>query len=443
MAISTSTAKILFNVGSFDVDTSILLPSTGDKNKFYLEFVEPLAPQLTDWDSEFFFITAVMKVSFEGEEIYKNAEYDTIAAPAVNPDLMVYVDVNPQEVTTYKKIRLITDSTGYPASGKYIIDTKFVYFTNGAEYVVEEVTFEADFDWEEKTPQIDYWYDTTSPKLQVTDNQEYVVDGVSANYKSEFILYPPKNKAEVVRTYDNIQKTTYNTFWTGGNELAYTIFLTYNYGTYIVKTVKQKYIPITIYYVDNCYIYEKLKGQYDLWKSTTCGTKGNVTAQNVLFEATSIAFQILNGLGCNSSELSQLIDDFNELLDCDCGCTDSEPRLLTTSASGIETNIQTVNTFDPTTIVDLKEGNIIYMNVDVGGNTTYLEVDNIVENTNYRFILNNNSQEPTMTVEFDYNTFFDANGAMNNAPIPNGSLIIIDFFATDEDTLYLVSRNDA
>lgn len=446
MSVTSNSAKIKFTVGDFDLDTSLTLPANNEKNKLTLEYEELLSTQLASlgWGDTPLEIYTLLKVSFEGEEIYKNAQYDSpsTSVPPTNPDITTTPNL-PQFPTSEvsvvnNRVSMVTDVSGYPSSGTYTVEAKFVFWASDSVYSSSVTTFTSDFDWDNKEPILSEWYDQGTPKLQITDGQSYVLNGVTADRDTEFVLSPPQNRAEVTNTFDNVQKVTYTNFWTGGNEITYTILLTYTFDDHIIVNAQQAYESFTIYYVDNCTIYNCLKDQYDLWKNATCGTKVEAIAKETLYEATSIALQITQGLGCNSDELSSLVEDFNELLDCDCGCLDSTPRQLGSGSTVTASERQEVTADTADTDIDLSEGSTIQVTVSA---STTLDITNIEQYTNYRFIFIADGGGNTVT--FPSADFEGSAGALlDKSPSTSGTLIM-DFYAATATKLTLVSDSAA
>lgn len=439
MAVSTDSAKIKFWVGDFNQDTTLTLPAQTLSNKLSLEIDELISPQLTNWGATPRDIYVLYKITFNGELIYENDDFESpsTVAPPSDPDITIVPDANPatEETITVNYYQGIeTNTSGEIVSGNYVIQAKFVYWAADTAYGNETTTFTADFTWEEKQPVLTQWYDTTSPRLDITDNQSYIIGGVTADRDIEFNLKPPLNNAEIISIFDNVQKATYTAPWVGGNEVVYTVLLTYDFTDHEIINVQQKYDSFTIYFIDNCVIYNCLKDQYDIYKAATCGSKSAAIAKNTLFEATAIALQITQGLGCNSDELSQLIDDFNELLDCECGCVDETPRQLGSTSTVPEAERQTVTISGETTEVDLSEGSTVTF---AANSNTTLDVSNIEQYNTYRFIFFPNiggGQEITFPAA-------DFNG-LTTETLVDQEILILTFYATSATELTLQSRND-
>jgi hypothetical protein len=443
MSVTSTSAKIKFTIGSFDYDTTLVLPATTEENKLTLEFEELVTSQLTGWGDIPRDVYVLLDVKFEGEDWYKNPQYDSPSTTLVptDPDITIVPDANPatvETVTINNLVPMVTDISGDISIGTYIVNAKFVYWANDTAFGSSVTAFTADLSWESKEPTLSEWYDTQTPKLQITDGQSYVIDGVTADRDTEFVLSPPQNRAEVVNTFDNIQKVSYTSFWTGGNEMTYTILLTYTFTTYIIENVQQDYSAFTVYNIDNCKIFNCLKDQYDIWQAATCGTKNEVVAKDMLYKATSIALQITQGLGCNSDELSALIEDFNTLVDCDCGCLDETPTQLGSTSTVTATNRQTVTADTATTTIDLSAGSNVTINVSA---TTELDITNIEQFTNYRLIFV--ASAGGEVISFPSADFEDDNGVVGDITLDVRGVLILDFYAYLSTKLTLVSRSDA
>ena len=443
MAVSTDSAKIKFWVGDFNQDTTLTLPAQTLSNKLALEFDELVSSQLTNWGDVPLDIYVLYKVTFNSVVIYENDDFESpsTVAPPSNPDITIVPDANPattETITVNNYPSIETNTAGTPSSGNYSVQAKFVYWAADTAYGNETTTFTADFTWEEKEPVLTQWYDTTSPRLDITDNQSYIIGGVTADRDIEFNLKPPLDNAEIISIFDNVQKATYTAPWVGGNEVVYTVLLTYDFTDHEIINAQQKYDSFTIYFIDNCVIYNCLKDQYDVWKAATCGSKSAVIAKDTLFEATAIALQITQGLGCNSDELSQLIDDFNELLDCDCGCVDETPRQLGSTSLVPEVERQSIIVDSATTQIDLSEGSTIEIDVQ---QSTFLSLVNIEQYTDYRIVLTPSSGGEV--ISFSPAGFEDDNGIIGNTTLESGGSLIMDFYTYSPTILTLVSRSDA
>jgi hypothetical protein len=445
MAVSSSSAKAKFFVGSFDYTTTLTLPPVAAEDTYSLEFSTTVSDQLDNYD---FTVDPdlyiLLSVTFEGETIYENAQYgwSSSSSAPTNPDLTITVQQVPTFVETvainnYKA--MVTDSSGTLSSGTYIVSAEVVYSNPDSDYVTDGATAfpTAEFSFEVKEPTISYWYDPSTPKLEITDGTSYTLDGTLADRDTEFVYYPPENNASVTNTFDDIQKVVYTSPWVGGNEIRYTIFLTYTLSTHIIVNAQRDSEAWTLYDVDKCEIFECLNNQYTVWKNSTCNTRSAAQSWETLQQATSLAVQILNGLGCNSDELSALIEEFNTLLDCDCDCLDDTPRQLGSSSTVTETNRQSVTADTSDTAIDLSAGSTI--TVTVSTNTT-LDISNIEQYNNYRFIFI--ADAGSETVSFPSADFEDEAGTISDLTLDSGGTLIMDFYSSSASILSLVSRND-
>src|SRR6056297_3214264 len=97
MAVSTDSAKIKFWVGDFNQDTTLTLPAQTLSNKLALEFDELISPQLTNWGDVPLDIYVLYKITFGGELIYENDDFESpsTVAPHSKPDITIVPDANP------------------------------------------------------------------------------------------------------------------------------------------------------------------------------------------------------------------------------------------------------------------------------------------------------------------------------------------------------------
>jgi hypothetical protein len=443
MSVTSASAKIKLFIGSFDYDSTLSLPATTQENKLTLEFEELISNQLTGWGDTPINVYVLLKVLFEGTEVYKNTQYDSPSTTLVptDPDITIVPDANPstaETATVNNFVSMVTDTAGNISSGTYTVNAKFVYWANDTAFGSSVTAFTADFSFTEKKPTITNWYDTQTPKLNVTDNQSYILGGITADRDTEFVLSPPQNGAEITNTYDNIQTVNYSAPWVGGNEVTYTVLLTYTFTDYIVVNAQQSYKSFTVYFVDNCTIYKCLNTQYDIWVSSTCNTRVAQNAWETLMQATTLAVQIINGLGCNDDQLSALINEFNTILDCDCDCLDDTPRQLGSASTVTPTNRQTVTANTATTTIDLSAGST--MDITVSINTT-LDIINIQQYNNYRFIFIADGGGDTVT--FPGADFETNSGSLIDRTPSTGGTLVMDFYAVTATKLTLVSDNAA
>ena len=443
MSVTSASAKIKLFIGSFDYDSTLSLPATTQENKLTLEFEELISNQLTGWGDIPINVYVLLEVLFEGTEVYKNTQYDSPSTTLVptDPDITIVPDANPataEAATVNNFVSMVTDTAGNISSGTYTVNAKFVYWANDTAFGSSVTAFTADFSFTEKKPTITNWYDTQTPKLNVTDNQSYILGGITADRDTEFVLSPPQNGAEITNTYDNIQTVNYSAPWVGGNEVTYTVLLTYTFTDYIVVNAQQSYKSFTVYFVDNCTIYKCLNTQYDIWVSSTCNTRVAQNAWETLMQATTLAVQIINGLGCNDDQLSALINEFNTILDCDCDCLDDTPRQLGSASTVTPTNRQTVTADTATTTIDLSAGST--MDITVSINTT-LDIINIQQYNNYRFIFIADGGGDTVT--FPGADFEKNSGSLIDRTPSTGGTLVMDFYAVTATKLTLVSDSAA
>ncbi len=444
MAVTSSSAKVKFFVGDFNLSTeSLVLPASSQNNTLTLEIEELISPQLSGWGDTPLDIFALLSVDFEGENAYKNAEFDSpsTVSPPSNPEITITPNANPattESVVINTYVPLVTGDDGKIVSGNYTITAKFVYWAFDTAYGFEEGTFTTDFQFTENTPSVTTPYNPGTPKLTITDGQTYQINGTTADRDTEFVLYPPENLTPIVNTFDNIQKVSYNSFFTGGNELKYTILLTYTFTDQIIVNAQQVYRPFTIFYVDECSIYSCLNNQYQILENTTCGAGDRVAAQETYWTATGIGFQIINGLGCAEDDLSGLIEGFNKLLDCDCNCLDSTPRQIGATSVIPVAERQSVTTDGALLTVDLSLGSTV--SVNVLENIT-IAVSNIEQFNNYRFLFTTTSTDKQVT--FSFSQFRGGTGPIiASKTVTADEILLTDFYSELQTELTLVSSND-
>ena len=444
MAITTDSAKIHFNIGSFNADTTLDVPSDALKNKLYLDIQKEIGEQLTNWDSDFW-IGVVLKITFEGAVLYKNPEFDnaTFSADPVDPDLKIYSDPpTPQEITNYRNFYMILGNDGVVSNGKYTIESKFVFFNLSGLWAFDEATFVANLNYERKKPILSEWYDQGTPSMTVSDAQSYILGSISATVDTEFVLYPPLNKTAITNTFTDVQNVTYGSYWTGGNEINYTALIVYNFPSYIITTLEAKYDSFVVYFLDWCGTYNCLSELYNSANAENCSVKNQTVMQKLWLKATSLIQQIQLGLGCGKESISAKIAELNDTLDCECGCLDETPREITPINKISIGDVQIIEALTADTEVDLNLGKVSFINLDIGGATTEISAINIDKYGEYRFLFKNTSQDPTMTATFT-SQFQDAAGTMVSVAVGNGLTVIVDFFAISDTVLQLVSRSDA
>lgn len=450
MAVSSSSAKPIFYLGSFNKSTSLTIPHIAAQNTVSLRFSSEVADQLSGYDPyDDDNIYVLLKITFNGTSVYENSQYGWVtgfSAPT-DPDLTIAVGSTDETVTINNYIPLVTDSSGNLSEGNYVVTAEFVYQNSDDDFETTTATVfsTAPFQFTTKEPALSYYYTLgNNATLSVTDSQSYVLSGTTATRDVEFVLYPPENRTSITSTVDNIQTASYSSFYSGGNEIRYTILIEYEFTNYIASSVEQKYLSFTVYNVDQCSLFECLENQYQIWRSASCDTQNAANAKAALEEATVLSQLIFNGLGCNSSELSSLIDRFKAVLDCDCDdCLSATPTLIGGSSVTPSSDIQTVEVTESTTTINLALGSTVYVNMNIsGGGISELTATGIVENGNYRLIIYDESADP-QTATFDSDVFEDNNGSVLAVTPSSTYYTILDFFAVSSSKLVLVSRNDS
>ena len=346
MAVTTSSIALTYNVGAFGQTTDIIIPDTSLSDKISLTKEAIISSELLQFDpvgGDDGTIYLLCKILFNNVEVYIHPQYELFWSSILfsentptnaNADIDVtFFSVDPQEVFTQNTFFPIqkNPSTGEVINGNYTIYIKYVYpLAVGSVWRQEIVTYSnVQFAFNELEPQLTYWYDTSIPILSVTDGQSYINGSTQAERTVEFDLTFPLNYGSETDELDNIQTITYDSFYTQANELVYTILIDYQYSTHNVLNVQQQYLTLNVIYVDRCVIYDCLKTLYDQWVAQSCSVAANNRIYQQLQQANILANLIINGLGCNSEDLSGLIVQFNALASCDCGCNDTTlPRLL-------------------------------------------------------------------------------------------------------------------
>lgn len=324
MAITTASATIQFNVGSFDYQTGLDLPPTSYEDKITPEFNEFVTDEL---DSPIVFV--MYSVSFQGVLQYQHPQFNADLSQLqiiTNPDVRLDEGSGSDDVTINKFLDIIKTSAGTPASGQYVITLRYAY------YVVQEltpitVTYTINFEAQPKSPKITYWYDTSVPTLTVEDSTVYTASGSTLITDTEFLLYPPLNEP-VVESIETSTSITYDEFWVGSNELEYTILVTLDYGTWEVLYADQTYAPLLVYKLSKCDMYSCLRKLYNKWKACPCGTKKYEILTEQIQEANMLTNLLNLGLGCAKDDYSELISRFNTLVGADCACLDITPEFL-------------------------------------------------------------------------------------------------------------------
>lgn len=445
MAVSASSAKPKFFVGAFNYTTGLSIPVTDAINSYTLEFTTTISNQLDNYDATGDpNIYVLFSVTLDGETIYENSQYGWTSSGTAptDPDATIFVQQVPsfeETVTINNYNPMITDSGGGLSFGTYVISAEVVYINSDEDYITDGATAftPAEFDFTPKEADITYYYDTLVPKLNVTDETNYTFSGELPSRDTEFVLYPPENRTAQTNTLNDIQSVNYSTFYSGGNEVRYTILMEYDLTDQVIVNVQQDYKSFTIYRVDRCKLYDCLNEQYNLWVSSTCSGSLRQQRQDNYNKANGLALQILTGQSCNKESLTELIEAFNALCDCDCDCLDETPTLIQPSTAITGGNIQVVTTSTSGTEIDLAEGRVVYVNVT---NDTEISVTNIELYKEYRFIFSSTSGDDLVTFATD--DFQDDSGAVQGANLSSDGDLIMDFYADQTNILTLVSRSD-
>jgi hypothetical protein len=345
MAVTTASITLNFNVGPFGQTTSLVIPDAAlaDKISFQKNVTLSQAlPQFDPVDGNNATIYLLCRVLFNGVEVYKHPQYDInwvnvfIGDPGptgANATVAVTnFSTTPVEVITQNNPPAVQkNSAGEVQNGVYTIYIKYVYPTGNADgWNQRIVTYSnVNFAYTRLSPILSYWYDTAIPTLEINDTQSYIVNANQANRNIEFALTYPLDYGQDIQQFDNIPTINYGMFYTQTSELVYTILLTYKYGIFNVVTVEQQYLAVNVIYIDRWVIFECLNTLYEQWIAASCGTMSSNLIYQKLQQANILANLIVNGLGCGSHKLSNLIAQFNGIASCDCGCDDTTlPRLI-------------------------------------------------------------------------------------------------------------------
>lgn len=340
MAITTSTAKIQFNVGSFDADTALSVPSTAWEDKITLDFPELVSPQFAVPSSAPSNKFVLYNIAFNGETVYKHPQFDTDlndAAPT-NPDVTIAVTdfsagppfvVLAESYTFNTLVDIVKTSAGTVANGTYTVSLRYFHQEGqDQEWTPTLITYPAiNLVFQEKKPTPNQTNDTFAEVLTLSDLQTYIVNGVLADRQFEFILYPPEDRQVQEELLDNVQTFTFTTFWTGANEFRLYVLLTYQYTNHDIINLQTAYLPFTIFYLDKCAIYNCLKDLRDKLKSSSCGIKLFQDRQNRLLNANVLATLLLTGQGCGT-DVSEIAEEFATICGCGCSVADTNPRQI-------------------------------------------------------------------------------------------------------------------
>ena len=444
MAVTSSSAKIEFFVGNFNTETSLTLPNADD-NSMSLKFnpAEPLVPQLPDYDNVGFDNTqifALHRVTFNGIQIYQNPQYNTslptATPPPSSPDITI-TTTSGEVAVTNNYIPLILDSTGKPASGTYVFETKFLYVVDG--FVSELGTFTSAYSFEQVVPCLFQKYNTgSSPFLTTGDQSDYDTESVIPAWQTEIILYPPKNKTAIVTTTTNSSSASVSSFFTGGNEMNLVSYFQYSLPSSHINYVVSAYDSFTIYNIDNCSIFECIQSLYSAWSSSECATKKSAITLQDLIKGTSLAQQLITGQFCGGEDLNAILKEFNAICDCDCDCL-SEAVVQIGGTAVPESDIQFVDATTASTEIDLSLGSTVYITLAVAGGTTEIGVKKITANTEYRFVFLRAFGSQAVT--FDAAQFEDGAGALAGFTAAN-TYIILTLYSRTATLLTLQSKNN-
>ena len=321
MAITSSSATIQFNVGGFDLSTSLPVPPAN-----YQDTITPkFTPFLVD-ESGGSEVKVLYDVKFEGVRIYKHPQFDSPISSVIDPDVLLEEGSSSDDITINKLIGLVKGSSGATSSGKYLITLKYI-FGESPSLQSSTFTYSINFVPSVSEPKLTFWYDTQVPNLNITDKANYSVGDADVSVETEFILYPPLNEAPV-ETIKTDQVINYSEFFTGANELEYTILVTQGFGSYEIIYAGNKYKPLLIYDIDRCKVFDCLKSLYEQWRGCPCGTKRKSILDEKIQEATTLAQMIVYGLGCSDKNLTDLVKRFNDVIGSDCGCLSIDPRFV-------------------------------------------------------------------------------------------------------------------
>jgi hypothetical protein len=413
MAVSASTLRPIFNVGSFSQTTGLTLPSTSLSNKISFDLPLPIYPQIPD--VEYFStlpadpsVSVLAKVLFNGQPWYENAQY--ASPPEAVPtapefEIFVWGVEDPPENQTFETtvpIPLALNSSGVPQNGRYDISLIYVYQDDNLDWFADEVTYAPiNFVYEAKTPELTYSYDSSpsNPFLTLGDSTNYQINGVTASTESEYILYPPKSGTPITTVVENSNSLTFNSFKTGGNEFKLTTLLTYEFTLFDLVTVVQDYEAFTVYLINNCAIYDCLNTLYNKYKNTTCSTKAEIITQRNLVEANALAMKLLTGQGCDKS-LSDTLNQFNLLCGCDCDCLDDTVRVIQRSIAVEDSQFQIITASGTNTTIDLREGRNVRV-ITAINTEIFINPLSIVDFETYSIQITASAGTPTVTWDSD------------------------------------------
>lgn len=379
MAITSSSATIQFNVGSFDYQTSLDIPPSGYEDKITPRFNDFVTDEL---DSPIVFV--MYKQEFQGNLVYQHPQFDadfSQLAVITNPDVRLDEGSASDDVTLNKLLDIVKDSSGKIVDGRYVITMRYVYILNQVLTPIT-VTYTIDFKAPDADPMPTSWYDTQVPTLTIEDKADYVFSGVSPSLETEFKLFPPMSGTPQVTTGVS-QSVTYGSFWAGQNELKYTIFLTYDLITHEVLVALQAYDVVSVVNTDKKSVYNCLKSLYDQWKGCPCGTKKYEIIEAKIKEATVLAQLIVSGSGCGLDTLSKVVERFNQVTGCECAKPTLKPRFITASLIAEKSEVQNITATTATTVINLSVGNKVYVTLNAD---TEIVVTNMAEKEKYTFV---------------------------------------------------------
>ena len=379
MAITSSSATIQFNVGGFDLQTSLNIPPSSYEDKITPRFNEFITDEL---NSPIVFV--MYKQEFEGNLIYQHPQFDadlSQLAVITNPDIRLDEGSASDDVTLNKLLSIVKDSSGEIVNGQYVITMRYVYIL--AQFLTPvTVTYTIDFKAPEVGPKPTSWYDTQVPTLTIEDKANYFFSGVSPSIETEFKLFPPMSGTPQITTGMS-QSVTYGSFWAGQNELKYTIFLTYGFTTHEVLLALQAYDVVPVVNTDKKSVYGCLKSLYDQWKGCPCGTKRYEIIEAKIKEATVLAQLIISGSGCGLDTLSKIVERFNQVTGCECAKPTLKPRFIAASLIAEKSEIQNITATTATTVINLSVGNKVYITLNTD---TEIVVTNMAAKEKYTFV---------------------------------------------------------
>lgn len=412
--MTTAAFTLNYNVGPFGQETTLPIPTQSNKISLVKnQLINELFPDYSEGP-----IYILFRVRFNGIEVYKNAQYDFLvnggaAVTPSNPDAQVNVTSPTLESLVQFNYPSIQEGVnGGILSGTYQVDVKLVYVSDFLQVGV--ISYSNQFQFTERSPKLSYWYDLKNPKLVVKDSQTYF----GAGLQTEFLLQPPLNQTPIVNTFTDVQEVQYTDFYTQANEVVYTVLITYPFSTFNIVNVQQAYLTALVYDVDPCIIFNCINELYNDWKKGACSSIVAANKYNNLLRANLLGSQILNGLGCNSEELSDLIVEFNKIAGCDCGCAnDALPRRVLSSGVVVTQNIVATDYVTPI------NGNGTVIVTQYIPDTTYVVDGGITVGDTLTLILG--TDIPDATASF-------GSGFVNVSDVSVGVDTVLTFVATND-----------